>query len=62
MQEQTNLIIQYTIVGLLLLAVSVWIVWKLIRMRKQKNVGGCCGCSLSDTCLKNKKPINQSRK
>ena len=48
-----DLIIQYSIVGLILLAALGWILWKLLR--KQKNSKGpCCGCALSDSCKKKK--------
>lgn len=55
MEPTTNLTIQYCIVGLVLLAAVVWIVWKLVSMRKQGNIS-CSGCALADTCCnKNKK-------
>lgn len=47
----TNLIVQYTLVGMILLAASVWIVWKLIKIKRQ-GPKSCCGCSLSQTCGK----------
>lgn len=45
----TNLLIQYIIVGAILLAASVWIILKLIKIRKQ-GPRSCCGCALSQTC------------
>ena len=47
----TNLIIQYTLVGIILLAATVWIIWKLIKMKKN-GAKSCCGCSLSESCGK----------
>ena len=52
-----DLIIQYSIVGLILLAACGWIIWKLFRKQKKGSVSSCCGCSLSDTC--NKKIITK---
>ena len=49
-----NLVIQYSIVGIILLLACVWIVWKIIRNNKKKN-NSCCGCALSDSCKKMKK-------
>lgn len=48
-----DMIIQYSIVGLILLAACLWIVWKLVR--KHKSNQGCCGCAISDSCKKAKK-------
>lgn len=47
----TNLIIQYSLVGIILLAAVIWVIWKLAAIRKN---GGksCCGCSLSRNCGK----------
>lgn len=53
-QLTTNLLIQYILVGAILLAISVWIVWKLIKIKRQ-GPKSCCGCSLSESC--GKKPI-----
>ena len=47
-----NMIIQYSLVGIVLLGACVWILIKIFK--KNKNKGPCCGCSLSDTCNKNK--------
>lgn len=54
-----DMVIQYSIVGLILLAVCFWLIWKLHRKSKQKDRGGCCGCSLSETC--NKKNIKERK-
>lgn len=55
MQDQTamtaDMIIQYSIVGIVLLAACLWIVWKLFR-RQKKEADGCCGCALSENCKK----------
>ena len=45
----SNMIIQYSIVGLVLLAASIWILWKIFRNKDNKNKS-CCGCSLADSC------------
>ncbi|MDE5712559.1 MAG: FeoB-associated Cys-rich membrane protein [Muribaculaceae bacterium] len=55
----TNLIIQYSLVGMILLAASVWIVWQLIKIRR-RGPKSCCGCSLSQTCKKTL-PKNKER-
>ena len=46
-----NFIIQYSIVGLILLIALVWICWKIFRNSKKRN-NACCGCTLSETCEK----------
>ena len=51
----TNIIIQYTVVCLLCLGALIWIVVKMVRSAKGKNSGGCCGCSMSDSCAKREK-------
>ena len=56
----SNLIIQYSIVGVILLAACVWIAVKVFRRQKNKSQGSCCGCSLSDACKK-KDIINHSQ-
>ncbi|MCH5234033.1 MAG: FeoB-associated Cys-rich membrane protein [Muribaculaceae bacterium] len=53
-QFTTDIIIQYTIVGLILLAVCVWIIWKLTRKRKNTPSNSCCGCAIADSCKKAK--------
>lgn len=50
----TDMIIQYSVVGLVLLAACGWILWKIFRKGK-KNNNSCCGCALSDTCNKKTK-------
>lgn len=47
----TNLLIQYILVGAILLATTVWIIWKLIKIKKN-GPKSCCGCSLSESCGK----------
>ncbi len=42
-----NLIIQYTLVGVILLVAIIWIVIKVLF---SKNKNKCCGCGLSDKC------------
>lgn len=55
----TDMIIQYSIVGIILLAAFGWILWKMLRKQKKMN-NSCCGCAISETCqkkeiIKNKK-------
>ncbi|MCH5227585.1 MAG: FeoB-associated Cys-rich membrane protein [Muribaculaceae bacterium] len=52
----TDIIIQYSIVGLIILAACLWIMWKLLKKRKE-GISSCCGCTLSDTC--NKKIVKE---
>lgn len=47
----TDLIIQYSIVGLILLAACVWIILK-IKKRKKNDSDACCGCTIADSCKK----------
>lgn len=55
----TNIIIQYSIVGLILLAVCAWMVWKIVRLSRKDTPGSsCCGCGLADSCKK-KQIINK---
>ena len=48
-----NLIIQYTIVAAIIAAACIWMLVRILG--KKKNSGGCCGCSLSDSCSPDKK-------
>ena len=48
-----NAIIQYSLVGLVLLAACIWIGVKTFKKNKSLS-GGCCGCKLQDECGKNK--------
>ena len=50
-----NLLIQYSIVGVILLGICVWIIWKISKKNK-KNSNPCCGCGLAESCnkIKNK--------
>ncbi len=48
-----NETIQYIIVGAILLASAIRIVVKFRRKRNGKDAG-CCGCSLAETCNKNR--------
>lgn len=50
----TDMIIQYSIVGVILLAVCAWIIWKLFRKRSKEESGSCCGCGLAETCKRKK--------
>lgn len=50
-----NIAIQYTIVGIIILGATVWIMIKAFKKNKKRSQGGCCGCSLKDSCNKVKK-------
>lgn len=52
MPYKTDMIIQYSVVGAVLLAACGWILWKLLRKKPNKNSGSCCGCALADNCDK----------
>ena len=56
----TEMVIQYSIVGLVLLAAFGWILWKLLRKNKKQS-SSCCGCSLSENCKK-KEILNKKNK
>ena len=46
-------VIQYTIVGAILIVACLWIVLKIFRKKKnKKGSGSCCGCTLADSCKK----------
>lgn len=45
-----NLAIQYTAVGIIIIAALVWLVIKFNRQRKNKGSSSCCGCALSGKC------------
>lgn len=51
MEFSSNLIIQYSIVGILLLGACIWILWKVFSHGK-KSKDPCCGCGLADNCKK----------
>lgn len=56
----TNLIIQYILVGLIMLGAVAWMIWKLISARKY-GAKTCCGCSLSNACSKKELKSNIKR-
>lgn len=49
----SNLIIQYSIVGVILLGAFIWLLWKTFRKQKTRK-NSCCGCALADSCDKKK--------
>ncbi|MCH5228912.1 MAG: FeoB-associated Cys-rich membrane protein [Muribaculaceae bacterium] len=51
-EMNTSLVIQYSVVGLILLAAFVWIGWKAFKKNKKNSRGSCCGCALADSCKK----------
>lgn len=56
----TNLTLQYTLVGICILGAIIWIMWKFFRKEKKT---GCQGCSLAENCsrsdLKHRKNHNR---
>lgn len=46
-----NLTLQYSIVGVIVIAAIIWIVASIVKMREKKN-SGCYGCSMHDICSK----------
>ncbi len=45
-----NLLIQYTVVGILVIGALAWILIKFIRKCKDSGKGGCSGCTLAEKC------------
>lgn len=56
-QLSVNLIIQYSLVGLVLLAAVAWIAWRFFHIRKD-GYKSCGGCPLSQNCGKNSNLAN----
>lgn len=52
-----NIAVQYTLVGLFILAALAWILVKVLR--KNKKGSGCCGCVLADSCQQTKQQKNE---
>lgn len=60
MDNSANTIIQYALVGIILAAIIIWIVWKMIKLRKKgATLNSCCGCAIADSCRKPEKKINE---
>jgi hypothetical protein len=51
--------IQYIAVFVILAAVTVWIIWSLLRRKSAKH-SGCCGCGLADACKGRRNPQSQT--
>lgn len=47
-----NELVQYIMVGVVLFVAGVYIIIKLVKLRKKGKLDTCCGCALSDTCNK----------
>lgn len=47
-----NIIIQYSLVGIILLAIAIFLFVKILRRSKENSSGGCCGCGLAENCKK----------
>lgn len=45
----SSLVIQYIIVGLILLATVIWIIVKIVKLKKH-GATSCCGCSTAASC------------
>lgn len=54
------MVIQYSVVGVILLAACLWILWKIIKKQKNRS-DSCCGCSLADNCSK-KQIVDSAKK
>lgn len=55
-----NLIWQYTAVGAVFIGLAIWLLIKTIRQaRSPRKGGGCCGCSLAETC--NSRKLKEGR-
>lgn len=61
MELDNNMIIQYTIVGIIILIALIWLAVKVIRKSKGKDKGACCGCALSEKCMEKGKPQKRSQ-
>ena len=59
---EKNLIWQYAVVLLIILAALVRIILGVRRIHKNPGSGGCPGCSLSDTCQKRRLPLPTAQK
>lgn len=47
--------LQYTLVGVIVLLAVGWMLFRARRQsRHSAKGGGCCGCALSDACIKKK--------
>lgn len=51
--ESSNLLIQYILVGIILLSVAVWIIVKIVRLRKKGVSPACAGCVIANRCRSN---------
>ena len=52
-QYSLNFIIQYTVVGLIILMALGWIIWKTFK-KGRTGTGSCCDCGLAQYCEKKK--------
>ncbi|MCM1290905.1 MAG: hypothetical protein NC201_01175 [Prevotella sp.] len=53
----TNLLIQYTVVAIIILIALIWIILRVTKIAKKKDANtGCCGCSLKTNCNSRKHP------
>ncbi len=53
MTTDYNLLIQYIILGIIMLGVIVWIIRKITKKSKSSG-NSCCGCALSEKCTDKK--------
>lgn len=53
----TNLIVQYILVGVIILGLIAWTVFRIVRKRRNrpKGVPGCPNCSAGNFCSMRKK-------
>lgn len=55
MTTDSNLLLQYIILGVIMLGVIAWIIRKITKKSKSAN-SSCCGCALSEKCSDKKSP------
>ena len=53
-----DMIIQYTIVGLILLGSIIWIIRRSLKKNNNPKGGACCGCALAEKCSKPNSPTH----
>lgn len=47
-----NSAIQITLVALAIAGALIWLVVRVLKMRKRSDSGDCCGCGLAEHCKK----------
>ncbi len=52
LQISMSLALQYTLIGIIFLAIILWMVVRMRKRIKSGGAGGCCGCAIKDSCKK----------